>query len=593
MTTTSKNSAYQSLARKYRPGTFKDLVGQDSTALALANAIRMGREPHAVIFSGVRGIGKTTTARLYAKALNCVTGPTAEPCDQCESCRAISLGNHEDVVEIDGASNTSVDNIRSLRDTINYLPQRSKFKVYIIDEVHMLSQSAFNALLKTLEEPPAQVVFVFATTEMHKIPQTIVSRCQVFFLKRFSIVDIKERLETVLKSEGIPFDDQPLSMIAREGHGSMRDALTLLDHVIAIGNGKVTLTAINEIISHVSTTPFLNLLEAIIFRNSPKILSALEILEKSGVDAAKIAEKTAELSRHASIAKDIGPTHIDFKALGFDDEETKYLVRIASESKVGDLRRIFRTLVKALGDLDGSPIDNFILENYLLEWCLDPGMLFTFSSSEVKTPGPTLKSSALAEKPSVQGVALRTPDVKIIVKGSETSENDSLVPQQMAPVKTEQAAKQLPAIFPESWKELVDAWKRLKPLQARKLEEAHPILYSPQKIELVVPEGSYASASLLRIEDQKKLREEFADLFSFKGQLVVVKGKTEQSNMTSPPLPESLASLNQKEDEIKRQKIESSTREHPLTKEVLEIFNGQLEDIQISDNTSVKSVERP
>ena len=188
------SNSYIPLARKYRPATFSELAGQDATATALANAIRLGREPHAVIFSGVRGIGKTTSARLYAKALNCDTALSPEPCNHCESCLAITAGNHEDVMEIDGASNTSVDDVRALRETVSYVPQRSRFKVYIIDEVHMLSQSAFNALLKTLEEPPAHVVFIFATTELQKIPQTIMSRCQLFHLQRMGLNTIRERI---------------------------------------------------------------------------------------------------------------------------------------------------------------------------------------------------------------------------------------------------------------------------------------------------------------------------------------------------------------------------------------------------------------
>ena len=225
--------AYEVLARKWRPQQFDDVVGQEHVTQTLKNAITSERVAHAYLFVGPRGVGKTSTARIFAKALNCEKGPTATPCDKCDSCREITAGNSLDVLEIDAASNTGVDNVRDLRENVRYAPARGPFKIYIIDEVHMLSVAAFNALLKTLEEPPAHVKFIFATTEPQKVPATILSRCQRFDLRRISMSDIVERLSEIAEAEKIEIDEDALLAIARGAEGGLRDAESALDQFIA------------------------------------------------------------------------------------------------------------------------------------------------------------------------------------------------------------------------------------------------------------------------------------------------------------------------------------------------------------------------
>ena len=220
--------SYQVIARKWRPGTFEEVIGQPHATRTLQNAIRMDRIAHAYLFSGARGVGKTSVARILAKVLNCEKGPSPTPCNQCSNCREISHTNSVDVIEIDGASNRGIDNIRELRETVRYRPAKGRYKVYIIDEVHMLTTEAFNALLKTLEEPPPHVIFIFATTEPHKIPATILSRCQRFDFRRLSLLQIVEHLKRIISQEGADFSEGILYAIAREADGSMRDAQSLL-----------------------------------------------------------------------------------------------------------------------------------------------------------------------------------------------------------------------------------------------------------------------------------------------------------------------------------------------------------------------------
>src|SRR6478736_1495973 len=267
---------YTVVARRYRPQQFADLIGQEPVAKALTNAIQTGRVAHAYLFTGVRGVGKTSAARILAKCLNCVKGPTPAPCGQCDSCRAIAEGQDVDVQEIDGASNNGVDEIRELRNSVATRPQRSRYKIYIIDEVHMLSKSAFNALLKTLEEPPPHVKFIFATTEVQKIPLTILSRCQRFDFAGINTTRILEQLKEIVAREGVKADDDALRIIARRAAGSMRDAQSLLEQLLSFGD-KLTVDVVHSILGTAADERVVEIATAILSKDPKR---ALELVAK-------------------------------------------------------------------------------------------------------------------------------------------------------------------------------------------------------------------------------------------------------------------------------------------------------------------------
>jgi DNA polymerase-3 subunit gamma/tau len=370
--------SYVVLARKWRPQSFDDLVGQEHVAQTLGNAIALGRVAHAFLFTGVRGVGKTTSARILAKALNCVHGPTAKPCLECSPCVEIMEGRDMDVQEIDGATYTSVDDIRDLQEKLPYRPARDRFKIYIVDEVHMLSKSAWNAFLKTLEEPPPHVKFIFATTEVEKVPVTILSRCQRYDFKLIAANKIAARLRHVLDAEKIEADDEALTILAREAAGSMRDAMSLLDQVIAWAGpndpsgGRLTAMNVARVLGVASRTELHALAEALVDGNAAASLRIVGELAQQGFDIVHVAR---DLLAHL---RDLVVAHAapDDRALvDVPDAELAALRALAGRSALDDLCRLHQGLSRTFDDISKSVAPRGALEMTLVRLAARPPLV--------------------------------------------------------------------------------------------------------------------------------------------------------------------------------------------------------------------------
>ncbi|MEC4891227.1 MAG: DNA polymerase III subunit gamma/tau [Nitrospira sp.] len=353
---------YQVSARKYRPGTFDEVVGQSHVVQTLMNAVDTKRIAHAYLFSGTRGVGKTTIARILAKALNCEQGPTGHPCNTCINCVEITQGTSVDVMEIDGASNTSVDDVREIRENVKFSPFRGHYRVYIIDEVHMLSNSAFNALLKTLEEPPAHVVFIFATTEIHKIPATILSRCQHYNFRRIARQEIIDRLRHVAKEDGLNIEDRSFTALARASEGSMRDGLSLLDQAIAFGGKTIAHADLEVLLGAVPQELVQGLIAAILAQDSPAALAVVANLLDQGHDLKAFCADVVEHLRNLLVSS-VVPAATDLRGLiEASEEDIQHLVTEAKRVTPEQLQELLTMFTQAEDSLRFTAHPRFVLE---------------------------------------------------------------------------------------------------------------------------------------------------------------------------------------------------------------------------------------
>ncbi|EBH5355228.1 DNA polymerase III subunit gamma/tau [Salmonella enterica] len=353
--------SYQVLARKWRPQTFADVVGQEHVLTALANGLSLGRIHHAYLFSGTRGVGKTSIARLLAKGLNCETGITATPCGVCDNCREIEQGRFVDLIEIDAASRTKVEDTRDLLDNVQYAPARGRFKVYLIDEVHMLSRHSFNALLKTLEEPPAHVKFLLATTDPQKLPVTILSRCLQFHLKALDVEQIRHQLEHILNEEHIAHEPRALQLLSRAADGSLRDALSLTDQAIASGDGQVSTQAVSAMLGTLDDDQALSLVEAVVDANGERVMSLINEAAARGI------EWEALLVEMLSLLHRIAMVQLSPAALGSDMVAIEQRMReLARTVPPGDLQLYYQTLLIGRKELPWAPDRRMGVEMTLL-----------------------------------------------------------------------------------------------------------------------------------------------------------------------------------------------------------------------------------
>lgn len=342
---------HKALYRAYRPRTFEDVVGQEHIIRTLKNQIENDNVGHAYLFSGTRGTGKTSTAKIFARAVNCTESVNQEPCNECDVCKDILNDNIMDVIEIDAASNNSVDDIRELRESVKYSPAKAKYKVYIIDEVHMLSQGAFNALLKTLEEPPSYIIFILATTEPHKIPATILSRCQRFDFKRVTVKDMSDRMKKICKEEDIEIEEKALNLISRNSQGALRDALSILDQCISFGDDKVEYKDVVELLGTVNVEQLFDMAECIINQNTKKSLQILNEFVIWGKDIRNLINDLIDHFRNLMVCK--VSTDLD-EIISLPEETVKLLKQQAKSVDINDLIRILNILSVAQDNIKTS-----------------------------------------------------------------------------------------------------------------------------------------------------------------------------------------------------------------------------------------------
>ncbi len=359
-------SGYLVLARKYRPRTFSEVVGQEAVVRTLKNALKENRVAHAYLFSGMRGVGKTTVARILAKALNCEQGPTPEPCNACFMCQSINEEKLLDFIEIDGASNRGIEDVKALRESVQYEPMHSRYRVIIIDEVHQLSRDAFNALLKTLEEPPTRTIFIFATTEFHKVPRTIVSRCQHFVFKKLSVSEIVSHLKFIAEKEGLKISDYSLKLVAEAADGSLRDAETLLDQLVSFAGNEIPDRDAETVLGVIDRNLFQNLAGAILQGKSDEVFSQVEALVSAGYDLRYFYSGLIEFFRNLLMLKILRRAE-DF--LLVPEEDLERWREMIADKKAEDLLRYLLVLQEGESGLRYSSQPRIFLEAWLIKLC--------------------------------------------------------------------------------------------------------------------------------------------------------------------------------------------------------------------------------
>jgi DNA polymerase-3 subunit gamma/tau len=559
---------YQVSARKYRPGTFQDVIGQPHVVQTLSNAIASKRIAHAFLFSGTRGVGKTTMARILAKALNCEQGPTATPCDACANCQEIAQGTSVDVIEIDGASNTGVDDVREIRENVKFAPFRGHYRIYIIDEVHMLSTSAFNALLKTLEEPPAHVVFIFATTEIHKIPATILSRCQHYNFRRIPRAEIIQRLRFVARQDGLTVEDRSLSAIARASEGSMRDALSILDQAVAFAGKTVKHSDLETLLGAVPQEHVRAMIGAVIAQDSPAAVGVIAQVLDQGHDLRAYCADLVEYARHMLVAA-VVPAAQDLRSLiEAPEDDVRQIVADAKAFTVEQVQELFRILSHAEDALRLSAHPRFVLESAAIRGA----RLLAAGTPAASQPRQAVPQAA----PS--GPAARTPS-------ASTQARPPAAPQKPVPptsstqptgVKPPQAPP--PPVLPPvqlNWEQVVEHVSGRHPNIGAFLEQGTLLGIDGNQLTIgYPPNASVARGMMEKPDNQQLIAALCAELAGRPVRLRLVELADGQSAAPSPAQTRAAKARSQKDALLEQ------TRAHPLAKQARDVFGSDVVDIR-------------
>ena len=477
---------YRVLARKYRPRDFSGLIGQEALVRTLTNAIAQGRLAHGFMLTGVRGVGKTTTARILARCFNCIGtdgkgGPTAEPCGQCEHCRAIAEDRHVDVIEMDAASRTGIDDIRELIEGVRYRPVGARYKVYIIDEVHMLSEKAFNALLKTLEEPPEHVKFIFATTEIRKVPVTVLSRCQRFDLRRINAEELTAYFLKIAASEGARISDGAAAMIARAADGSARDGLSLLDQAIALSHGASDEAQVRDMLGLADRTQLIDLYDDVLKGKAAEALKRLDSMHQAGADAAVVLQDMLELTHWLTRAK-ITPEPLSDPAT--PEAERAWGSKVTPELSVPVLARLWQMLLKGLGEVQAAPQPLAAAEMVLIRLMHaahmpDPADLVRRLSEGNGTAAPGPSSALRANGDGGRGAPASAPRLQTQQQVAPQAA------QHIAPQASQQLAPQASLPQPQSFGDVVALFhaKREGILAAHLQSDVHLVQFEVGRID--------------------------------------------------------------------------------------------------------------
>jgi DNA polymerase III subunit gamma/tau len=538
--------AYEVLARKWRPQVFQEVVGQEHIIQTLLNAINTDRLAHAYLFSGARGVGKTSVARILAKALNCPDRVDGAPCNKCSSCRSITDGSSVDVQEIDGASNRGIDEIRELRENIKYMPSSGRFRVYIIDEVHMLTLQAFNALLKTLEEPPPHVKFVFATTEPHKVPITILSRCQRFDFKRLSIGRLMEQLTKITAEEGIEIKKSGLSIIAREADGSMRDAESLLDQVTSYVGRKIEDKDINDILGIIDRDIIMETSEAMIDGVADKCLEIVEKIYNHGYDIKEFYRAIMDQYRNLIVCL-VAPKS---DLLDVTEDNFKQLDTQAKKAGLEKLQQSLNILINREETLRYTSHTRLVLETIMVKVC----QLGDFASfKEIVTMLHDLEKRLSTGAP----VSYQTDSPGVIAEEQAVWDRN-----EEPPAEDPEESEDLPPS--DQWKNFMGYLTLKNPAMSNGLKEWKCRGFSTGSIELLRGESAFSSAYLDDEERIEKLTNYCRDYFK-KDVKIKISGNVAPSRTEQPYAAK-------KKEPLKRQYAEVP----PQVQDVLDIFKGEI-----------------
>jgi DNA polymerase-3 subunit gamma/tau len=598
---------FQVSARKYRPTTFEEVMGQTHVVQTLTNAISRQRVAHAYVFSGMRGVGKTTVARILAKSLNCDKGPTSEPCGTCPSCVEITRGNSVDVIEIDGASNTGVDDVRELRENVKFAPFHGSYRVYIIDEVHMLSNSAFNALLKILEEPPSHAVFIFATTEVHKIPATILSRCQHFTFRRISRLEIISQLRHVANQTGVTVEDRSLSVLARASEGSMRDALSLLDQAVSFGGEKLLHEDLEALIGSVPDELVRQMIEAILAHEASRAMTLVGEVVDQGFDVRVYCRAILERIRNLLVAC-VVPSHQQVQnLLELGEEEGAQVIEQAAPLSEPYLQALFSIISRTEDSLRGSSHPRFLIEAAVVRAALFDSSAAVATHAEPtaavnpqssRQPKPSLAVAPVGATPS-PGSQTSTPTEKLRTfqkvpeRSKPSASAAAMFPSHYSPVKEkpipakpvssheppQPAPKPAKSVSDQKvtlqWELVVDRMMKDHPNVGSFLEKGSVVTLAADHVVI----GYSKRDAIARWRtDKPENRALIASICEeLAGRPIRVQVIELQDGQTRPPSMGELRAKKKHEDD---QDLMQQVKTHPLVKEALEVFGGELASAQ-------------